>query len=125
MPPKASSPKKKPKVKKPPRVDKDGKRIKKKKRVETFSTYIYKVLKQVHPDTGITRRSMSIMNSVVMDLLGKIIPEAGALTARNRKRTLTSRDVQSATRFILPGELTKHAVSEGTKAVVKFTSSKS
>ena len=29
-----------------------------KKRVETFSSYIYKVLKQVHPDTGISRRAM-------------------------------------------------------------------
>lgn len=36
--------------------------------------------------------------------------------------TLTSREVQTAVRLILPGELAKHAVSEGTKAVTKFTS---
>ena len=29
---------------------------KSKKRTETYSSYIYKVLKQVHPDTGISRR---------------------------------------------------------------------
>jgi len=29
---------------------------------------------------------------------------------------------QTAVRLILPGELAKHAVSEGTKAVTKFTS---
>ncbi len=28
------------------------------KRVETYSSYIYKVLKQVHPDTGISKRGM-------------------------------------------------------------------
>ncbi|KAH8073244.1 hypothetical protein JL721_3231 [Aureococcus anophagefferens] len=36
---------------------------KKKTRVESYSTYIYRVLKQVHPDTGISKKGMSIMNS--------------------------------------------------------------
>ena len=29
----------------------------KKKRTESFSMYIYKVLKQVHPDTGVSKRA--------------------------------------------------------------------
>ena len=37
-------------------------------------------------------------------------------------RCLSCRDVQTAVRMVLPGELAKHAVSEGTKAVTKFTS---
>ena len=37
---------------------------------------------------------------------------------------MTSREVQTATRLLLPGELAKHAVSEGTKAVTKYTASK-
>ena len=37
--------------------------------------------------------------------------------------TLTSREIQTAVRLLLPGELAKHAVSEGTKAVTKYTSS--
>jgi len=41
----------------------DGKKAHKKTRKETYSTYIYKVLKQVHPDTGISNKAMSIMNS--------------------------------------------------------------
>ena len=40
----------------------------KKKRTESYSTYIYKVLKQVHPDTGISKRGMSIMNSFINDI---------------------------------------------------------
>lgn len=36
---------------------------------------------------------------------------------------ISSRDIQSAVRMSLPGELAKHAVSEGTKAVTKYTSS--
>ena len=39
----------------------------------------------------------------------------------NKKHTLTSREVQTAIRLVFPGELAKHAVSEGTKAVTKFS----
>ena len=39
----------------------------------------------------------------------------------NKKSTVSSREVQSAVRLVLPGELAKHAISEGTKAVTKFT----
>ena len=39
-----------------------GDKKKKKKRKESYGIYIYKVLKQVHPDTGISGKAMSIMN---------------------------------------------------------------
>ena len=101
----------------------DGAKKKKaSKRVESFSTYIYKVLKQVHPEAGISKKSMSIMNSFITDIFERIIGEAGKLARYSKKSTLSSREVQSAVRLVLPGELAKHAVSEGTKAVTKFTS---
>jgi hypothetical protein len=37
--------------------------------------------------------------------------------------TLTSREIQTAGRLLLPGELAKHAVSEDTKAVTKYSAS--
>ena len=95
---------------------------KKKKRTESYSTYIYKVLKQVHPDTGISKRGMSIMNSFINYIFENMALEAGKLARYNKKSTLSSREVQTAVRLILPGELAKHAVSEGTKAVTKYTS---
>jgi histone H2B len=94
----------------------------KKKRTETFSLYIYRVLKQVHPDTGISKRSMSIMNSFINDTFERMALEASKLVRYSKKRTLSSREIQTAVRLLLPGELAKHAVSEGTKAVTKFTS---
>ncbi|KAF7722480.1 histone H2B [Apophysomyces ossiformis] len=99
----------------------------KKKRVsrkETYSSYIYKVLKQVHPDTGISNKAMSILNSFVNDIFERIATEASKLAAYNKRSTISSREIQTAVRLILPGELAKHAVSEGTKAVTKYTSSK-
>jgi len=103
---------------------KTGGKNRKKSRTETYSTYIYKVLKQVHPDVGISRRAMSIMNSFINDIFEKCAAEAGKLCRYNKKATLSSREIQTAMRLILPGELAKHAVSEGTKAVTKYTSSK-
>ena len=117
MPPKPKKAKKEKKAKK----SSGGK--KKKKRTESYSIYIYKVLKQVHPDTGISTKGMSIMNSFISDIFDKIANEAGKLVRYNKKGTLTSREIQTAVRLALPGELAKHAVSEGTKAVTKYTSS--
>ncbi|TVU47499.1 hypothetical protein EJB05_07102, partial [Eragrostis curvula] len=94
--------------------DKKGKK-KAKKSVETYKIYIFKVLKQVHPDIGISSKAMSIMNSFINDIFEK-------LARYNKKPTITSREIQTSVRLVLPGELAKHAVSEGTKAVTKFTS---
>ena len=94
------------------------------RRKESYSMYIYKVMKQVHPDTGMSSKAMGIMNSFVNDIFERIAGEASRLANYNRKSTITSREIQTAVRLILPGELAKHAVSEGTKAVTKYTSSK-
>ena len=102
----------------------EGKKKKAKKATkhETYKVYIHKVLRQVHPDTGISSKAMSIMNSFVNDIFEKIATEASKLSRYNKKPTVTSREIQTAVRLVLPGELAKHAVSEGTKAVTKFTS---
>ncbi|MCO5555900.1 hypothetical protein L7F22_009444 [Adiantum nelumboides] len=116
---------KKPAAEKKPAAAKDGvdkKKKRKAKSTETYKIYIFKVLKQVHPDTGISSKAMGIMNSFINDIFEKLAQEAARLARYNKKPTITSREIQTAVRLILPGELAKHAVSEGTKAVTKFTS---
>uniref|UniRef100_A0A0N5A5H9 Histone H2B n=1 Tax=Parastrongyloides trichosuri TaxID=131310 RepID=A0A0N5A5H9_PARTI len=122
VPPMASKGKKSVRVQKS--VVHGDKKGKKKTRKETYSVYIYRVLKQVHPDTGVSSKAMSIMNSFVNDVFERIAGEASKLAHYNKKSTISSREIQTAVRLILPGELAKHAVSEGTKAVTKYTSSK-
>ncbi|CAN3356253.1 histone H2B.1 [Diutina catenulata] len=100
----------------------DGKSRRAKTRKESYSSYIYKVLKQTHPDTGISQKAMSIMNSFVNDIFERIASEASKLAAYNKKSTISAREIQTAVRLILPGELAKHAVSEGTRAVTKYSS---
>ncbi|XP_050242709.1 probable histone H2B.3 [Quercus robur] len=102
----------------------DSKKKKKvKKSIETYKIYLFKVLKQVHPDIGVSSKAMGIMNSFINYIFEKLAQESSRLARYNKKPTITSREIQTAVRLVLPGELAKHAVSEGTKAVTKFTSS--
>ncbi|VDN53546.1 unnamed protein product [Dracunculus medinensis] len=80
------------------------------RRKESYSAYIYRVLKQVHPDTGISGKAMSIMNSFVNDVFERIAAEASRLAHYNKRSTISSREIQTAVRLILPGELAKHAL---------------
>jgi histone H2B len=123
MPPKAASKGAK-KAASKAKAARGGEKKRRRRRRESYSIYIYKVLKQVHPDTGVSSKAMSIMNSFVNDIFERIAAEASRLAHYNRRSTITSREIQTAVRLLLPGELAKHAVSEGTKAVTKYTSSK-
>ncbi|KAK8582244.1 hypothetical protein V6N13_145227 [Hibiscus sabdariffa] len=81
------------------------------------------IVKQVHPHIGISSKAMGIMNSFINDIFEKLAQESSRLARYNKKPTITSREIQTAVRLVLLGELAKHAVSEGTKAVTKFTGS--
>ncbi len=98
-------------------TEKGGKKCRK-TRKESYAIYVYKVLKQVHPDTD------GIMNSFINDIFERIAGKSSCLAHYNKCSTITSREIQTAVRLLLPGELAKHTVSEGTTAVTKYTSSK-
>ena len=90
---------------------------------ESYNIYIYKVLKQVHPEIGVSKKAMDILNSFVHDIFERVCHEAGTLCKYSNKQTLGAREIQSAVNLVLPGELAKHATSEGTKAVNKYQAS--
>ncbi|KAI3353023.1 hypothetical protein L3Q82_019589 [Scortum barcoo] len=85
------------------KVTKSGKK-KRRTRKESYAIYVYKVLKQVHPDTGISSKAMGIMNSFVSDIFERIAGEASRLAHYNKRSTITSREIQTAVRLLLPGE---------------------
>uniref|UniRef100_UPI00398EF0C1 histone H2B 7-like n=1 Tax=Pristiophorus japonicus TaxID=55135 RepID=UPI00398EF0C1 len=97
-----------------PKGDKERRRWRK----ESYSIYIY----NVHP--GISSKAMDIMNSFVNYILERIAGEASRLAHYNKCRTISSWEMQTTVRLLLPRELAKHAVSERTKVVTKYTSSK-
>ncbi|KAF8395090.1 hypothetical protein HHK36_019030 [Tetracentron sinense] len=93
-------------------VDNKKKKKRVKKSTETYKIYIFKVLKQVHPDIGISSKSMGIMNSFINDIFEKLAQESSKLARYTKKPTITSREIQTAVRLVLPGELAKHAILE-------------
>ena len=109
---------KKPTGKKPAPVVKT---MKKRRAPESYKSYIFKVLKQVHPKMRVSKKGIAIVNNFVTDTFEQVAMEASKLVRMNKRSTLNSRDVQSAARLVLPGELSKHAVSEATKAMGKLS----
>jgi len=109
----------------------EGKRKTRKKIVKNlhagninFNTYISKVLHQVQPEIRITVNAKSQINAIINYLGEDIARYAKDLSLSSDRKTVNSRDIQAAVRILLTAELTKHSVSEGTKAVVKFESNK-
>ena len=90
----------------------------------SYAIYVKRVLEQVHPGTGLHPKAMSILNSMNIDLFERIAAEASRLAHCNKKPTITSREIETAVKLVLPGELVKHAVSEGSKAVAKYKTSR-
>lgn len=85
-----------------------------------YKRYVYKVLKQVHPELGVSSKAMVVIDAMMGDMFERLTAEAARLTAYTRRATLSSREIQGAVKLVLPGELGKHAISEGVKAVSKF-----
>jgi len=79
-------------------------------------------LKQVQPDTGISTKAMAVMNDILGNVYRGLLATSRELIDALDRVLITSREIQTSVRLNFPGELAKHAVSEGTKAVMKFNS---
>jgi histone H2B len=101
-------------------VKRTDKKVRRKK-FDSYSVYIYRVLKNIHGEIGISKRAMGVMNSFVADLFERVALEASKLNRYQRKHTISSGDIQAAVKLILPGDLAEHAIAEGTRALGKFS----
>eukprot|EP00178_Gracilaria_changii_P018927 TRINITY_DN548_c0_g1_i1.p1 TRINITY_DN548_c0_g1~~TRINITY_DN548_c0_g1_i1.p1 ORF type:complete len:108 (-),score=22.95 TRINITY_DN548_c0_g1_i1:26-349(-) len=95
-----------------------------KKNFQSFSLYIFKVLKSIANDIGISRKGMNVLNSLVTDMFERIALEGSKLVRYNNKKTLSSQDIQTAVKLLLPADLGSHAIMEASKAIAKFNSAK-
>lgn len=91
--------------------------------ISKFSTYISRVKKQVHPNLGISKSSMEILESFIIDFFERLCKESSQLMTICGSKTLKSKDIAAAIKLILPGELGKHARLESDKAVKNYLSS--
>nr|XP_023416274.1 histone H2B type 3-A [Cavia porcellus] len=83
-------------------AQKKDRKKRKRGRRESYSIYVYKVLKQVHPDTGMSSKAMGIMNSFVNDIFERIAIEASRLAHYSKRLTILSGEVPTAVRLLLP-----------------------
>lgn len=83
---------------------------------------MFKVLKQVHPDLGISSMAMSMINSLMNDMFERIAEEAAKLSDYRKRTTLSSGEIQGAVKLVLPGELGKHDIAEGSEAGTNYIS---
>lgn len=95
--------------------------VRKNKKRPQYSRYTYQVLKQVHKDLGMSKKAMAVFDNFIGDILEQLATESGKLAKREKKSTLKARDMMTATKLVLPGELAKHACVQGKKAVEKFS----
>ncbi|WMV35769.1 hypothetical protein MTR67_029154 [Solanum verrucosum] len=70
---------------------------------EGYRRYVFRVMKQVHPDMGISSKAMMILNNLMGDMFERIANEAAILTKYVGRATLTSVDIQDAVKLVLPG----------------------
>lgn len=90
-----------------------------------FSTYICRVLKQVHPGNGMSGDGLTLLNNLLRITINRLMIHVNRLmVSSSGRKTIGSREVQTAVRLAFPGELSKHGVDSGTKAVVKYNNSK-
>lgn len=61
-----------------------------KKNFQSFSLYIFKVLKSIANDIGISRKGMNVLNSLVTDMFEKVALEGSKLVRYSNKKTLSS-----------------------------------
>lgn len=113
----------------PPIVEKVISKSKKKKDYSSFSLYLFKLLRSVNrgkesQNLKISRHSMLIMNNFINDMLEKIAAEAGRLAAHSKRNTMSSREIFSATKLLMPKELANHAIAEGMNALAKYQRSR-
>ena len=83
---------------------------------KAFNTYIFRVLKQVCSEKeqiGISTSAMATMNSIVADTFDNLMSEGRMLVINQKKSTLSSKDVETAVKLLIPGDLGKGSVQEG------------
>ena len=94
---------------------------KKRRSQPNYCSYIHKVMRQVHPNLHVQKKAMFEVNALVENVVKRMTEKSANIAIAGGKGTLQSRHVLAAAKLIMPHKLSKHAVSEGTKAVTKFT----
>lgn len=95
-------------------------KITRKKKTRYFETYISKILKNVPMDNGITANAKQQLNSAICIVARIMSNTINQLTIVSRKKTLSVKEVENATRLLLSGTLAKNAMKNASESVSNF-----
>lgn len=85
------------------------------------ASYFKEVLQQVAGHGRQSTKGVCVVQDLVAHARDCIVKCAVSLCESTPRKTITARDVQTAVRLLVPGELAKHAVSEATKAITRYS----
>ena len=83
---------------------------------EIFSPYVVIILNIVHPDLHIPDSGIKDLNTLLIKIYKKLVAES----IKNSQSELDQLCIENAVRSFVPGDLAKHGICEGNKAVAKF-----
>ena len=100
---------------------KKGKGATRHKNYSSYGRFINTLLKDSHPEVGVTKNGMKVLNSFVVDLMDRISTEAGNLCKYHKQATISSSHLIGAVKLVLPPEIAQHAIEEGQKAFKAYS----
>lgn len=106
------------------KLSKNGSKLPTRRKVFDLRSSVRKTLASVAKDHTIGKVALSTLTSLASDLTKSIGNAAVVLLQQTKAKTLTAHTARSATMQTLSGDLAKHAVSSGAKAVANFLSKK-
>lgn len=88
----------------------------------SFSSYIYLVLKEIHPDLKISMRAMSVMNNLIGNIFEKIVNRTNHFSKINDLQAISSCEIQRAIRLAFENDITVNASASARQSVAKYVS---
>lgn len=79
-----------------------------------YKRYLARLLHKINSESQqsnltISSNAMECMSNFMADIFDKIATEAGQLVQKNKTKTLSASEINSAVRIVMPGELGRHA----------------
>ena len=90
-------------------------KARKRKRRESYTNFIFKVLEKNYPGQRLSTSSLKVMNSFILNIFNGVAKEASSLAHNNN--TVTTHEIQEAVKLLLPSELAKTAMQIGQQAI--------
>lgn len=95
-----------------------------KKPVQSFKKYLRKLRTRVLPCQTMSKRALSVVNSIMNTIFKLIADESGNLVHYKKQKTICTDEIKAAVKLLFPGALGVHATNAGDRAIKRFIYSK-